>query len=801
ATVAQTAMALYRNNPDAFVRGQINLLKVRSELYIPTADELFALDADAAEQQLQDAMAGRTVTSKPITDVPEQPQLKIAAARADADTVAADGDAPESEPAASRQETGVDIGAPPEKIGDLEEDLLLVREASESNRQEATELRDRIRELEGQLTDIRRLLELRNDQLAQLQLTVQDPAGAEAIELDLRDSEALETAAAAIAVAAELAPTGSIENDDTGSDTASGSGSDGPLDPGRELLPRPMAEVIDTTPNQAPSTVAQDPPSEAAAPKVLPGVPSALSPDAETASQRPESDAAQEAVTATASTELELGPSGSGPFGFMSTMLDGVPLWAAGSGAGAIALGGFGLLAYRRRRQHAETEPVGNSLNLGAPRSEAAATPSEQMVDEELSIDLDLLSEPVPGVVQPADVGAPGSVVGIEAGPRTNDAPSDLQDAWPETEETDILAEADIYIQYGRYREAEGILLDELGHSPARADLKFKLAESYLGSGNRDALATLMDEMKTVGEHQRDAKQWAAIEQGLAAMNPGSVRSASGVSTSASVRTGPSRVAPLAPFAAPRGVETGTRRAPREADAEDGDGRTSEAWAQEVSPSGGDGFGDELEDLELDLEDLDAIGDLGSKLGSLSDDPQTGSSSSSSPDASELKVSTGLASGTGEFRDGAIQTVSDERLDLDLDGLGELANLDDVLRSSPHSDSSVSDADDPSAFGPLPEPSNVKNSVVQGSDGLELKDVDTANGGEPLSDGSSTFPLSSEWPMETGIWDETATKMDLARAYVDMEDPDAARSILEEVVQDGDDTQQAEAKALLSKIA
>lgn len=47
---------------------------------------------------------------------------------------------------------------------------------------------------------------------------------------------------------------------------------------------------------------------------------------------------------------------------------------------------------------------------------------------------------------------------------------------------------------------------------------------------------------------------------------------------------------------------------------------------------------------------------------------------------------------------------------------------------------------------------------------------------------------------------EASTKLDLARAYIDMGDSDGARDILEEVVTEGDTSQQDEARALLEKI-
>jgi pilus assembly protein FimV len=54
--------------------------------------------------------------------------------------------------------------------------------------------------------------------------------------------------------------------------------------------------------------------------------------------------------------------------------------------------------------------------------------------------------------------------------------------------------------------------------------------------------------------------------------------------------------------------------------------------------------------------------------------------------------------------------------------------------------------------------------------------------------------------MPPGEVDEVGTKLDLARAYIDMGDPDGARSILEEVVEEGDEAQQAEARELLDSL-
>jgi pilus assembly protein FimV len=82
---------------------------------------------------------------------------------------------------------------------------------------------------------------------------------------------------------------------------------------------------------------------------------------------------------------------------------------------------------------------------------------------------------------------------------------------------------------------------------------------------------------------------------------------------------------------------------------------------------------------------------------------------------------------------------------------------------------------------------------VKVDDELDLSaDFDNAN----LVDGS----LGEDLVIATET-DGMSTKLDLARAYMDMGDEDGARQILEEVAAEGDDQIQAEARALLDRIA
>ena len=75
--------------------------------------------------------------------------------------------------------------------------------------------------------------------------------------------------------------------------------------------------------------------------------------------------------------------------------------------------------------------------------------------------------------------------------------------------------------------------------------------------------------------------------------------------------------------------------------------------------------------------------------------------------------------------------------------------------------------------------------------------LDLDSGSDAASDGgeaASVRPIASE-----DLEDEVATKLDLARAYIDMGDYDGAREILDEVVEEGSDMQRDEAREMLAR--
>ena len=88
-----------------------------------------------------------------------------------------------------------------------------------------------------------------------------------------------------------------------------------------------------------------------------------------------------------------------------------------------------------------------------------------------------------------------------------------------------------------------------------------------------------------------------------------------------------------------------------------------------------------------------------------------------------------------------------------------------------------------------------------GEASAELSQVDFDIGDSQAEDGEPTSVMTGrrrgpEGPTMT----EVGTKLDLARAYVDMGDPDGARSILNEVLEEGDSAQRQEARRLLDDL-
>lgn len=169
-----------------------------------------------------------------------------------------------------------------------------------------------------------------------------------------------------------------------------------------------------------------------------------------------------------------------------------------------------------------------------------------------------------------------------------------------------------------------------------------------------------------------------------------------------------------------------------------------------------------------------------------------------------------------------------EALDFDVsetsqtDGLDSLEDILDGEGSSAADDSDfsfdlegLSDETDGSrdanetalASNDLPEFSDDELEFDLGGDtASEPTPASEAEANQPAPTGSDDIDLDqlaaaeNEFDFLAGT-DECATKLDLARAYIDMEDADGAKELLQEVIDEGSDQQKTEARELLANLA
>ena len=128
-------------------------------------------------------------------------------------------------------------------------------------------------------------------------------------------------------------------------------------------------------------------------------------------------------------------------------------------------------------------------------------------------------------------------------------------------------------------------------------------------------------------------------------------------------------------------------------------------------------------------------------------------------------------------------------------GEGEAAPPSFPVGSAPESAQDLESALD---FVPADSPAGALGAgEAGGAQGAELKEsgLDWVPAAEAPTKG-----LASHGPMESVPWDPLADKIDLARAYQERGDADAARFVLQEVLRDGSEAHQTEARDILGRL-
>jgi len=412
--------------------------------------------------------------------------------------------------------------------------------------------------------------------------------------------------------------------------------------------------------------------------------------------------------------------------GILASVMDNPLLLALLGALGVLGVGVGGMYAYRRRRASQEfSESILSSSSLSSEASITAGSSQAAASDTSFLSDF--------------SQGGMGNI---------------------HTDEVDPIAEAEVYLAYGRDEQAEEILKDAIVKDPARHELKGKLLEIYFQRNDVAGFETLAEELYAALEGM-GGKVWDKAEemgQKLSPNNPmfrggkPAARAAAGPTTmlvdEASVPPFTRSEDALESIHSTQGLETSPAAAPSgldfNMDFDASPSKTSEAPAE---PS----F-----DMSFDM-------DAGT--------------APSAPPAAESTSSFDM-----DFNIGTPKTAdtSSNVIDFNTSGTQELTSGLDFSTSE----------------GTQELTSGLDFSTSEGSPAAG-GDVEFSLGGM----GDSVAELDSA-AAEGGLpgWDETATKLDLAKAYIDMGDAEGARSILDEVMAEGNDNQKQQARSLAAQI-
>ena len=238
-TIEQVMLALQRANPHAFEGNNINRLRRGVTLTVPTRDDILSMSSRAAraesQRQFEEWKTARALPAAPAAEAAPEAEASVAE-QAEVDVSTADavdeaqGEsrlqlvAPETDTVSGDALPGVPAtGDAVSGEKEIQQQLALATEEVVAERAQSRELQSRVGELEEQITTMKRLLELKDDELARLQQTlgadetlpVEEPLAVvenimsdAAAEDEAGVEESAEAAGEAAAVVAETAGTG-----------------------------------------------------------------------------------------------------------------------------------------------------------------------------------------------------------------------------------------------------------------------------------------------------------------------------------------------------------------------------------------------------------------------------------------------------------------------------------------------------------------------------------------------------------------------------------------------------------------
>ncbi len=384
--------------------------------------------------------------------------------------------------------------------------------------------------------------------------------------------------------------------------------------------------------------------------------------------------------------------------------------------------------------------------------------------------------------------------------------------------EVDPLTEADVFIAYGRNQQAEEVLKKALEETPQRLELTAKLLEVYYNTRDTDAFAKLAEE--SAEQLQTQEALWATVAGMGRELLPDNELFAS-VESAEPPAAEKKPAAPISDDVLDIGLDLDELTAEMESEGEGdsdfadfdldlsafdeddkkGQGSVEDATPEDMSAeAASESVADTGDVGELEL-DLDTLGEDETPVASAQTDESQAEEQGVDEFSLELDALDDSAVADGDEASAAEPTADDGFGELDLDQ--ELESLGAKLEEQPSDEPTGSDEFDLGELdmGDLDaELDSLDDSALEEAPAVEET---------PASD-EFDLDVSSEADDLTGLddlendmlddGDEITTKLDLAQAYVEMGDGEGARSMLEEVVEAGNEEQKQQAQELLDKI-
>src|SRR5262245_6865531 len=704
-TLQQMLVALYQANEDAFIRKNMNLVRTGRILTIPDRTAVEAIAPNDA----------RRVVIAQAQDFNEY-RAKLGGAVAATATQADSGQQRATGQITAKPDEAAAPKAPPrDQLRVSKADAAKGAKAAAAGRgQEVSERERALRESSSRVTDLERsvkelqqLAELKNKQLADLQKQA-ETAAKPAAPPPASTGKAPEPAKAP-------EPTKPVK-----------------VAKAPEAPKAPEAAKAGPAPKpEAPAAKAPEAPAPAEPPKPVEMAKAPEPAKAAPAPEAPKAEApkAEAPKAAAAPPKKPVAPPPPPEPSLIDAILD-EPLYLAGGGGGILALliGGY----LWRKKRSAKLE---NSL-LGVTTTDSS------------------------------------SVFGTTGGRSVDTGGSSLQTDFSQsgigqidTDEVDPVAEADVYMAYGRDAQAEEILKEALQKDPNRQAVRLKLLEIYASRKDLKAFETTAGEIYAATGGQ--GPEWQkALELGLSIdpSNPmyGGRRAGAGEAperdTVVLPAAGVAAAAASSSFATDLDVGGGAKTPPAIDFDLDAGGRATAATP----------------DLSLDVASQ-APADLGFDLNLGGDSEKPAEEASDFSPSGTFIMDAATKKAVSEMVEAQNQPGSLE-IDFELPG-AKGAAPDQTHRTQTSQSARVTEVD-----FKLGEP-------TKPAGGVDLAGIsfDLGKGGD------ESAPVDARWQ-------EVATKLDLAKAYEEMGDKDGARELLNEVLSEGDAAQQQQAKQMIDAL-